>query len=327
MKNEFMLMLSREYGNKDIEKITMMLNMVANNYEIGEKQTGLVVYNPEETPTMVKEYLVVKKIEGLSDKTLMNYKLFLDKFFSYVRKELEAVEKNDIVLFLHVYKSEHKISDRSLDKIREYICRFFNWACDENYLERSPARTIKPIKHETRERVGLTHLELEYVRRACKTPREQAMVEVFCSTGCRVSELIILKKSDIDMMTGDVHLFGKGKKHRTSYMNARAKVALQAYWDTRKDDSEYAFVSERGSNPLGKEAIEKVIRNLGRRAELNKNLTPHIFRHTTATHGLEGGMSVEAIQSILGHASINTTMIYAKASKERVKEEHKRYIV
>lgn len=173
----------------------------------------------------------------------------------------------------------------------------------------------------------MTQLELEYIRNACVTQRDRAMVEVFYSTGCRVSELAILKKSDVDFVTGEVQLFGKGRKHRVSYLNAKAKFALAEYWNSRSDDSEYAFVSERGCHELKKEAIEKAIRTISDRSGITKKVTPHKFRHSTATQALESGMPIESIQLLLGHSSINTTMIYAKTNKARVKTEHAKYVV
>lgn len=327
MKAEFAIMLAEKYSVNETKDILMMLNIVAENYEVKERETALVVWEEDAIPKLVKEYLVVKKIEGLSELTLKNYRIFLEKFFVTVRKEPQMVEKNDIVLFLYRYKSEHDITDRSLDKIREYLCRFFNWACDGGYIDKSPARTIKPIKYEVKEREGLTQLELEYIRNACTNLRDRAMIEFFYSTGCRVSELTILKKEDINLDTGVVHLFGKGKKHRGSYLNAKAKVALSEYWLSRGDDNEHAFVSMKGAKQLNKEGVEKAVRNIAERSGITKHVTPHVLRHTTATQGLENGMPVESIQKLLGHSSINTTMIYAKTSKERVMGEHKRCVI
>lgn len=327
LRNDFILELSKYYPTEDINKICKCLDYSVDNYDITEKQTGLIIYEPDEIPVLVKEYIAVKRIEGLSEKTLKNYFIFLAKFFTSVNKTPQQVEKNDIMLFLYRYKEERQISDRTLDKIREYICRFFNWLCDEGYLERSPARTIKPIKYEIKEREGLTMLELEYVRNACETLREKAMIEFFYSTGCRVSELAIVKRTDIDFITGEVKLFGKGKKHRVSYLNPKAKVALKEYWLSRSDNVDIAFISEKGSKPLQKEGIEKAIRKIAVRSGINKKLTPHVIRHTTATQGLNNGMPIESIQMLLGHSSINTTMIYAKTSMDRVKMEHQRYVI
>lgn len=150
------------------------------------------------------------------------------------------------------------------------------------------------------------------------------------STGCRVSELAILKRSDIDWHEKSVHLYGKGRKHRTSFINAKAEVALIRYLDSRNDDSEFLFVSSRRPyRNLKKEGIEKIVRTIGHRSscKTNKTITPHVLRHTTATTALQSGMPIEDISKLLGHESIDTTMIYAKTSLENVQAGHRKHIV
>ena len=190
--------------------------------------------------------------------------------------------------------------------------------------------TIKPIKFEKKPRQPLTQIELEYIRQACQTPKERAMVEFMYSTGCRVSEMAVVKKSDINWNTKEVRLFGKGKKHRTSFLNAKAEVALLNYFKTREDDNDYVFVSDRRPhNQMHKAGLEKIVRNLAKRASehVSKPVSPHVFRHTTATTAMNSGMPVEDISILLGHASIATTMIYAKTSMENIRSGHKKYVV
>lgn len=328
-KNQFALALSTTYSKDDIETILQKLNIVAYNYDVTRKETSVMVYNYD-MPEIVKTYLVCKKVEGLSELTIYNYGRALRNFFLELQKTPEQVSPNDIRVYLYRYQEVNKISNRSLDKIRQMICGFFNWATCEGYLDRSPALTIKPIKFEEEERKPLTQIELEYIRKACITPRDKAMVEFLYSTGCRVSELTMVKKTDIDWIKKSVHLFGKGKKYRTSYINAKAEVALLEYLKTRDDDNEYLFVSQRKPHgKLNKCGVEKIIRQIAERVTDNvkKPVSPHIFRHTTATTALNNGMPIEDIQIILGHENISTTMIYAKTSTENVRNGHMRYIV
>lgn len=157
------------------------------------------------------------------------------------------------------------------------------------------------------------------------------MIEFMYSTGCRVSELTNVTLSDIDWETKNVHLFGKGKKHRTSFMNARCEVALKEYLDTRKDNIPYLFVSSRNyagkPKKLTKGAIERVVKLLSNQAGIGKKVTPHILRHTTATTAVQNGMPIEDISKLLGHANVATTMIYAKTSTDRVYSNHKRCVI
>ena len=329
LKNQFALTLSTIYSIDDIEVIIKKLDVVAYNYDVSKKETSVILYN-NEFPEIVKTYLVCKKVEGLTEQTLYNYGNALRKFFFEVQKAPEQVTPNDIRVYLYRYKEENGISNRSLDKIRQYICSFFHWACCEGYLPKNPAITIKPIKYEKKERKPLTQIELEYIRQACCSLRDKAIIEFMYSTGCRVSELSVIKKTDINWNEKSVHLFGKGKKHRTSYINAKAEVALLDYLKSRDDVSEYLFVSERKPHgQLKKCAIEKVVRQIAERASehVKKPVSPHIFRHTTATTALNNGMPIEDISSLLGHENVATTMIYAKMSAENIQSGHRKYII
>lgn len=304
--------------------------MVAYNYDISKKTTEVATQNTEDMPQLLKTYLVCKKMEGLSEATLYNYGHCLKIFFNTLNKLPEQITANEIRVFLYKYQEERKISNRTLDKYREYISWFYQWACDEEYIERNPARAIKPIKHEVKPRQALSQIELEYLRKACTTPKEKAIIEVLYSTGCRISELVNLNKFDIDWNEKSVHLFGKGSKHRTSFLNAKAEVALHEYLETRMDAEECLFVSDRRPyHRIKSDALQKIVRTISERASNNigKHVTPHVLRHTTATTAIRNGMSVEDISKLLGHEKIDTTMIYAKTSMANVQAGHKKYIV
>ena len=328
-KNQFMLKLSGNFTNEELEVIMEELDKTAYDYEIKKRETELVVYN-DEMPALVKTYLVCKKIEGLSDATLYNYGHYLHIFFREIQKAPEQVTTNDIRVFLYCYQEQRKISNRSLDKYREIICNFFEWAYNEDYLEKNIVKSLKPIKYEVKPRKALSQIELEYIRRGCRTLKEKAIIEFLYSTGCRVSELADLKKCDVNFDTKTVHLFGKGNKHRVSFMNAKCVVTLKEYLVSRDDDNEYLFVSDRKPhNRIHKAGVEKIVRNISNRVIINtgKHVTPHILRHTTATTAMQNGMPVEDISKLLGHSQISTTMIYAEISMENIQNEHKRYVI
>ena len=132
-KNQFALSLSSSYSKEDIEVILRKLDSVSYNYEINQKETSVVLYNYE-IPEMVKTYLVCKKVEGMSDGTLYNYGKALEKFFLQLQKSPEQIMPNDIRVYLYRYQEANGTSNRSLDKIRQMICSFFNWANCEGYL-------------------------------------------------------------------------------------------------------------------------------------------------------------------------------------------------
>ena len=205
---------------------------------------------------------------------------------------------------------------------------FFKWANCEGYIPTNPCANIRAIKYQRKQRGHLSDVEMEMLREACVTLRDKAMIEFMYSTGCRVSELISVKISDVDFDKGEVLLFGKGSKYRTSYLNARAKILMKEYLLTRNDDSPFMFVTLRKPyRPLTKSAVENKVKNLGKDAGIQQKVFPHLIRHTTATLGLQRGMNITDIQRMLGHERVDTTLIYAKVADEAVKESHKKCIV
>lgn len=309
----------------DLPLLLGALDQVAAGYDITRKELALVPYG-DELPDMVKTYLVCKRIEGLSDHTLSAYMRTLQIFFRSVRQPPDRISPNDIRVFLYSYQQERGCSSRSLDKYRSYLSGFFSWATDEGYLTRNPTRTIAPIKYERKPRRNLYQLELEQLRSSCISLRDRAMIEFLYSTGCRVSELTAVKLADIDWTARTVRLFGKGRKHRISYLNARAEVALKAYLSSRQDDCEFLFVTMRQPfRPLTRAAVEKVVRILSTNA--GSRISPHILRHTTATIALQNGMPIADISALLGHENIDTTMIYAHTSTDSVQSGHRKYVV
>ena len=315
--------------NETIYEVLKQLDIASYNYDVSEKCTDVVLYN-QELPEMVKKFLVTRKVEGLSDKTLYNYKRFLEIFFFTVKKSPEQVDTDDITCFLYWYKRrnpEKEVSDRSMEKVLDCLRSFFKWMYYRRYIDFNPVAPIRPIKYEKKMKEPLTEEELEVVRRCCRTVKERAIVEVFFSTGCRVGELVNLKKSDVNWQERTVHLFGKNKKHRTGFLNVKSLFALRDYLNSRDDTNEYLFVSDRKPhNQMHTCGVQKIIRNISERANLNKPLHPHIFRHTTATIMLEKGASLQDIQKILGHEEIETTLKYAKVNLKSVHDAHKKYV-
>ena len=330
-KTDFALNLTcSQFTNEQIQTIMGALDKSMYNYDISEKQTGIMVYNSE-LPELAQKFLVTKKIEGYSDGTLYNYKRFLYNFFLEIKKRAEDIETDDILYYLYWYQHrnpEINVSDRSLGKVLDCLRSFFGWACDRHLLQFDPTKAIKPIKYEIKERQALTERELEIVRRACATPKEKAIVETLYCTGCRCQELATLKHTDIDWENRRVHIVGKGKKHRTGFLTVKTIFLLQDYLKTRTDDNEWLFVSDRKPyNRLHNAGIEKIIRNIAERAGLNKPVTPHVFRHTLATHLINKSCSLDTIQKVLGHSEIGTTMRYAKKDPMNTQREYQKYVV
>lgn len=310
-----------------LARIISELDVAAADFDITEQTKALSVME-NGVPELVKIYIAAKTIEGLSKSTLYNKLKYLTMFCQTVSKPLDKVTTNDLRVYLYQYKQERGITNDSLNGIRVVLASFFHWLACEGYIERDPALTLKTIKGEKKQRNALSQIEMEFIRRAAKTLRERAIIEFLYSTGCRVSELCSVKIADVDFQSDEVHLFGKGRKHRSSYLNAKAHVALQEYLASRHDDCPYLFVSERRPyHGIGNWCVEQMIRDLVGRTPVQKKTTPHVFRHTTATQAVAHGMAVEDVSALLGHENIATTMIYVETSRTQIKSSHQKAVV
>ena len=241
LKNDLLTMLDQHVQVDTLRQLEPYIENILSNYEIEERKTEIIPYGSD-IPETVQIYIVSKKISGLSEKSLYLYLIVLTDFFRTVRKKPEKVTANDIRIYLYQYQKEHGISNRTLDCKRTIICSYFNWMASDEYVIRNPAINIQPIKYERKHKRAMSQLDLERVRLACETKREKAIVEVLYSTGCRVTELERLNISDVNFETKEVMLFGKGSKHRTSYLNAKAEVALKDYLSNRTDSNPALFV-------------------------------------------------------------------------------------
>lgn len=331
MKTELMTALTGSFNFDQLQIIGKSLDKIAMDYSITKAEKSLAIRGRDEVERLAKSYIVVRGMEGISKTTLATYWGHLKLFVNWVKKPLAEFTTNDLRMYLFEYQQERNISNRSLEGIRGCIATFFKWMASEGYIQSDPAANLKAIKYEIKPRQALSQIELEYIRRACETLRETAIIEVLYSTGCRVSELSRIKLNDINWHTGEVQLLGKGNKYRVSYINAKAEVAIREYLHNREHDSIYLFCNERGGKggqPMRKDNIEKIVRQISRRCTaLGKDISPHIMRHTTATQAVRSGMPVQDIQKLLGHASVATTMIYAKTSDDAVATGHKRCVV
>lgn len=331
MKNDFMMQLigKTNLSNDMIQSVLSCLDLAAYNYDVRQKETSLVPYN-QELPPVAKTFIVCKSVEGYAEGTLYNYTQTLTNFFFTVKKAPEQVTANDIRVYLYNYQKERGVSNRSLDKIRGSISSLYKWMLVEGYIDKDPTVAIPAIRYEKKPKTACTQIDLEYLRRACIALKQRAVLEVLYSTGCRVGELVILKKSDINWITKEVHLFGKGRKHRTSFLNAKAEVALKEYLESRKDDNEWLFVSDRRPyNQMHVCGMQKIIREIAARANSNvaKNVTPHTMRHTCATVLAANGADVTSIQKLLGHTNLNTTMTYIHTSLADAHADHLKAVI
>lgn len=187
-------------------------------------------------------------------------------------------------------------------------------------------RRIHKVKSATTIKETYSDESLELMRDNCNSLRDLALIDILASTGMRVGELVLLNIDDINFNERECVVFGKGDKERIVYFDARTKIHLQNYINSRNDENKALFVSiKRPYNRLTIGAIEMIIRNLGKQLDIPK-AHPHKFRRTLATKAIDKGMPIEQLQKLLGHQKIDTTLQYAMVKQSNVKIAHKRYI-
>ena len=187
-------------------------------------------------------------------------------------------------------------------------------------------RRIHKIKTKTVVKEVISDESMERMRDACTELRDLAIIDLLYSTGIRVGELVQLNISDVDLEQRECIVFGKGEKERRVYFDAKAKVHLSEYLESRNDDNPALFVTlDAPYDRLKISGVEIRLRKLGRRLSIER-VHPHKFRRTMATRAIDKGMPIEQVQKILGHSQIDTTMQYAIVNQNNVKTSHRRYI-
>lgn len=278
--------------------------------------------NQNDNINIIKNFYLAKRIQGLSEKTIKNYLNELKKFFLTINKRVQDVKTADVQLYLA--KKMVNTSKSNADCCRRYLSTFYSWCEEEEIVARSPLKKIKKIKCSKTIRKPFSTEEIELMRQQCDTVRNRAIFEFLLSTACRASEMIALNIKDVDIVTGEAIVTGKGDKQRPVYLNAVSKVYLKQYLDSRKDSNPALFVSEpEPHDRLQVSGIEIVIRRIGR--VVGTKAFPHRLRHTAATMALKRGMPIQQVQKMLGHEKIDTTLIYAKTLNDDVKYSHGKY--
>ena len=243
-----------------------------------------------------------------------------------VNKPLQQMETDDFRAYLTEYQKDNNSSKVTIDNIRRILSSFFTWLEDEDYIIKSPVRRIHKVKSASTIKETYTDENLETMRDNCTELRDLAMIDMLASTGMRVGELVLLNRADINFEERECVVFGKGSKERVVYFDARTKIHLQNYLEERTDDNEALFVSLRAPHErLQIGGVEIRLREMGKELGIDK-VHPHKFRRTLATMAIDKGMPIEQLQTLLGHARIDTTLMYAKVKQSNVKIAHRKYV-
>lgn len=280
----------------------------------------------ETNETLLRTFLTAKEVEGCSAKTLQYYDDTLVRALAMIGKPIGAIESDDLRRYLNDYETTRHTSKVTIDNIRRIMSSFFSWLEDEDYIVKSPVRRIHRVRTAQLAKETLSDEELEALRDACENERDLAVVDLLASTGMRIGELVRLDIADVNLQERECIVTGKGNKQRPVYFDARAKLHLVEYLETRVDNNSALFVSlDSKAKRITVGGVELRLRNLGKKAGVSR-VHPHKFRRTLATHAIDKGMPIEQVQKLLGHAKIDTTMHYAMVNQNNVKASHRRYL-
>ena len=309
--------------NAQMKQLQKVLEFVLFGCEI-TKQEEMEITN--DNPKLVNDFISAKRIEGCSEKTLKYYRTTIEAMVASINKSIRHIQTEDRRSYLTAYQSKNQSSRVTIDNIRRILSSFFSWLEDEDYILKSPVRRIHKVKTATNIKETYTDEELEKMRDNCTELRDLAIVDMLVSTGMRIGEMVLLNKADINFNERECVVFGKGDKERIVYFDARAKIHLQNYIDSRTDDNPALFVTLRSPHERIKiGGIETRLREMGKTLDIEK-VHPHKFRRTLATMAIDKGMPIEQLQHLLGHKRIDTTLQYAMVKQSNVKQAHRKYI-
>lgn len=289
---------------------------------------------PEDILQVFLEFLSVEK--GLSLNTVLSYSRDMKKLFQFFQKEkihwLKAGEE-DLIRFIH-HQSRSGLSARSLARLISSLKSFYRFLVLDGMVKKSPAVNLSSPKTWLSLPRFLTVSEVELLLRQPDEKdihgiRDKAMLELLYATGLRVSELVTLKIRDLNLEDGFLLCLGKGGKERIVPIGNSAAGAIRSYLDEArplllKQPNSFLFLTRRGS-PFTRQGFWKLLKFYAKKADLDVSISPHILRHTFATHLLERGADLRSVQLMLGHSQITTTQVYTHVSRQQLRRVYDKF--
>jgi integrase/recombinase XerD len=283
---------------------------------------------------LVDEFITYLRVErGLSENTIEAYSRDLVRFVTYLEnRNATPLEASRSMIRDYLGSLTHDLSKRSQARNMSAIKTFFRFLVWEGKIKENPARLLETprIEQKLPDILSLDEVEQLLMQPDVTTPlglRDHAMLELLYATGLRVSELVNLRLLDVNLEGGFLKTVGKGSKERMVPFGEKALQALRAYLSNgrpallKNGRPPHLFLNFRGTS-LSRQGFWKIIRNHGMMAGIQKKIKPHGLRHAFASHLLEAGADLRAVQVMLGHADITTTQIYTHVTRERLKELH-----
>ncbi len=279
-----------------------------------------------------KFVIYLKDEKNYSDYTITNYSIDIEEFYVFLKKEnitrLQDVDYKVLRKYLN-YMTENKYSNKTISRKLSSLRTFFKYLVKKEIINDNPMILISNPKEEKKLPKYLNYGEIEKIleipnKETTLGLRNACILEILYSTGIRVSELVNLKISDIDFYNKKIRVLGKGNKERIVLFGNRCENLLERYIKEsrvvlNKKKVEYLFLNNLGQN-ISVRSIENIIDKIEKEACLKFSISPHVFRHTFATHLLDNGADLNSVKELLGHENLNTTAIYTHVSNERLRK-------
>ncbi len=312
--------------NRQLEELQKVLKNALFGKIIIEETPKSQAEIKDENQNLIQLFIAAKRIEGCSEKSLHYYTRTIEIMLEKVGKDIKKIVTDDLRNYLTAYQNSKKLSKVTIDNVRRVLSSFFSWLEDEDYILKSPVRRIHKVKTTSSIKETYSDESLELMRDYCIELRDLAIIDLLASTGMRVGEMVLLNRADINFNERECIVLGKGDKERLVYFDARTKIHLQNYLDSRTDDNVALFVTLKAPHKRLKiGGVEVRLRELGKKLGVNR-VHPHKFRRTLATMAIDKGMPIEQLQQLLGHKRIDTTLQYAMVKQSNVKIAHRKYI-
>jgi len=279
-----------------------------------------------------KVFLSTLKLErNYSNETIRAYNRDIEDFIGFIEKEdlkVKNISKKDIRMFLSLLM-EKKYSKSKILRVISSLRSFWKFLNENEFLSGNPFLGISGPKKERKIPDYIDYREIEVIfskpdLKNWRGVRDRALLEILYSAGIRVSELVGLKQEDVDWWGGMLKVYGKGKKERFVPIGNVALEILEDYLKMRPFKNVYVFLNSRGG-VLTQRSVRRIIDKYIKLAAIDKKISPHTFRHTFATHLLDKGCDLRAVQEMLGHSSLNTTQIYTHVSQTKLREVYKKF--
>lgn len=311
---------------EQLETLNNVLYINFHDVEVQEQRTELVTRGIDGDEAKIRMFVASKKAVNRQNNTLLQYTREIRNMLAFLGKRLEDITGMDLRYYYGVMREQRGIRMSTMQTRLHYLSSFWDFLTAEELVHNNPVKKVGLLKLEKTIKKPFSAEEMEALRTGCNTLRDRALVEFLYSTGVRVSELVALNVSDIEMSKQELIVYGKGSKERKTYLTDSAKFYLKRYLDERKArNQEPLFVTlDYPHNRLTVAGVQHMLRQLGQRSGVD-NVHPHRFRRTIATDLLNRGMPIEQVKEFLGHEKLDTTMIYCTVKTESVQAFHRKY--